>query len=156
MAAALMGISLLGALLPPAHAEPVTSIELIETAKERDGKTVTYTGEAVTGALTLGEHAWVNVNDGANAIGVWCAASQAAAITRWGGYKHDGDRIAVTGIFHRACSEHNGDMDIHAGTMTVMAQGRAVPEDIDKGKALLAIALFVGTFLLVVIFKKRF
>ena len=62
------------------YADTVSSSELIERAKEFDGKAVAYKGEAVTAILNRGEHSWVNLNDGTNAIGVWSKTSDLGAI----------------------------------------------------------------------------
>ena len=54
-----------------AYAKSLTSKELIEGENTLDGSIVTYKGEAITAIMNRGEHSWVNLNDGYNAIGTW-------------------------------------------------------------------------------------
>jgi hypothetical protein len=105
------------------YAGLVSSTELIENAKDYDGKAVAYQGEAIGDIMRRGGFAWVNIQDGANAIGIWIPFSLARAITFIGGYKATGDIIEVKGIFHRACPEHGGDLDIHADSLTIVKPG---------------------------------
>jgi hypothetical protein len=114
-----------------AFAEAVSSTELINNAKQYDGKTVTYIGEVIGDIMIRGEYAWINVNDGKNAIGIWIDKELAQGISYTGSYKSKGDWIEVTGIFHRACQEHGGDLDIHAQDMRKLSQGRKIKEGIN-------------------------
>jgi len=112
----------------------ISSNELIKNAKEYDGKPVVYTGEVIGDVMLRKEHAWANVNDGNNALGVWMSASSAKEINYTGSYKSIGDKIEVKGIFHRACLEHGGDLDIHAESVRKIESGRMISEKIDLGK----------------------
>jgi hypothetical protein len=109
-----------------ASAAEVTSTDLIEKAFALDGETVVYTGEAIGETLQRGDHAWVNLSDGANAIGVWVDTEMLSMISTVGRYGQVGDTLQVTGVFHRACREHGGELDIHAVQMTVVKAGYAV------------------------------
>jgi hypothetical protein len=115
-------------------AQPVSSSELISRAKIFDNTTITYSGEAVGDVMKRSDGAWVNVNDGANAIGVWMPADMAGRISVGGDFKHGGDMIEFTGTFHRACDQHGGDLDIHAQAMQVLRPGGPVPCGISKTK----------------------
>jgi hypothetical protein len=117
-----------------ALAQPVSSTELINNAKQYDGKTVAYEGEAIGDIMMRGDYAWVNVNDGSNAIGIWLSPTLAKSITYTGRYKSKGDAIEITGIFHRACPEHGGDLDIHAQTIRKIGAGRVIAEKLNIGK----------------------
>ncbi|MGE5561018.1 MAG: DNA-binding protein [Chloroflexota bacterium] len=130
---------------------PVTSTDLIEHAREYDGQTVTYSGEAIGDVMKRGDHVWLNVSDGANAIGLWLTVDQAQSINALGSYWLTGDTLTVTGIFHRACAEHGGDMDIHVRELAVTARGHARPHPVDARRiawaaafALLALALLAA------------
>jgi len=101
----------------------VSSSDLIANAKEFNGKTVKFAGEVIGDVMRRGDHAWVNVNDGTNAIGIWMPASLAADIHTEGNFKQTGDYVEVTGIFNRACIEHGADMDIHAIELQVIKPG---------------------------------
>ena len=50
-------------------------------------------------------------------------ADDVRAIEVWGDYDHTGDSVLVTGVFHVACDEHGGDMDIHATSLEVIEPG---------------------------------
>lgn len=130
-------------------AQPLTSQELIERAKEYDGKTISYLGEAIGDVMYRGDFAWVNVNDGSNAIGIWVKKDLAERITLTGSYKFIGDTILVEGRFNRSCLEHGGDLDIHADSLTIIKNGSKVEEKINvykiiAGLAFMAIVLFLG------------
>jgi len=92
----------------------VTSNDLIDKAKEYDGREVVYTGEVIGDILAQGDHTWINVSDGSNAIGIWVEAKDMQGIDTPGRYNMRGDTVRVTGVFHRACAQHGGDFDIHA------------------------------------------
>lgn len=115
------------------HAETTTvsSDDLIENSKELDGQTVVYTGEAVGTILKRDGYAWVNINDGSNAIGIVISNEMADSIHHMGEYGKIGDQIEVVGTFHRACAEHGGDMDIHADTIRIVKDGYAAPEKLN-------------------------
>ena len=125
-----------------AYAEPVSSTELINNAKEFDTKAIVYEGEAIGDIMIRGEHAWVNLNDGQNAIGVWLDKSRAVEILYSGSYKFKGDWLEITGVFHRACLEHGGDLDIHALALRKIKPGYAVTQIINWKKINLVVFLF--------------
>lgn len=154
---ALIAGAVCAALVSTAAAAAIetSSKSLIENAKFYDGKTVTYRGEAVTAVMKRGEYAWVNVNDGDNAIGIWCKAASLGPVRFLGGYKVRGDTLVVTGVFNRACQEHGGDLDIHADEVTVAKTGHLIPEEVNRRKVRLAFILFFFTIVIVVIFRKR-
>jgi len=128
--------------------QSLSSSELIGNAKEHDGKPVTFTGEAIGDIMLRGEFAWVNINDGDNALGIWMSAALAKEINFTGSYKTRGDKVEVTGIFHRACSEHGGDLDIHAQSLRKLGDGRIVNQKLNLDKRNLSISLF-GALILI-------
>lgn len=144
-----------GPWTPSSHAGIVSSKELIENAKTLDGKAVTYKGEAVTAILNRGDYSWVNLNDGDNAIGVWCATSLLGEVKSLGDYKNKGDTIEVEGVFNRACPLHGGELDIHGRDIKIVKAGYAVNERVSHESARLSAALFALTILAVIIFRKR-
>lgn len=107
----------------------VTSTELIENASKLDGDTLSYSGEVIGDILYRGDHAWINVSDGANAIGVYIPASEAKKIEYIGRYRVIGDTVSLTGTFHRACAEDGGDMDIHADKINIAEKGRKIEDE---------------------------
>jgi hypothetical protein len=154
-----IGVSalVLGLMLQPtaAHAASYSSKALIENAKLLDGKKVTYRGEAVTAIMKRGDHAWINVNDGDNAIGIWCKALMLEPVKFLGDYKNNGDILEIEGIFNRACSVHGGELDIHANKVKVLKAGSSRGEKVDPGKTALAIFFFLLTIAVTVVFRKR-
>jgi hypothetical protein len=132
-----------------------SSNELIEKAKELDGRKLNYRGELVTAILSRGEYSWANLNDGFNAIGVWCKSSLLDGVKFAGDYKNRGDTIEVNGTFNRACSIHNGELDIHADTIKIVKKGHPLMRVIGLKRINSAIALFALTIFTVIIFRKR-
>lgn len=139
------------------YAQTISSRELIEQAKEYDGKTVTYQGEVIGEIMVRGDYAWVNVNDGQNAIGIWAKKDLIKGIVYKGDYKHMGDKIEIMGIFNRACPQHGGDLDIHAQRIVKLVEGKEIKFILDEGKKKLAIYLGVGLLCLLIlrILKQR-
>lgn len=120
-----------------ANISEVTTInDLIENAKALEGSEVTVRGEAIGEVLQRGEYAWVNINDGTNAIGIWLKSADAEKISSFGDYKHIGDTIQITGIFSRDCKEHGGDVDIHCASIDIVSKGLVVTEKLAPAKVL--------------------
>ena len=137
-----------GALCSVSQAASVSSLELINRAKQYDGQEVTYQGEVVGEVMPRPPHAWVNVYDGTNAIGIWAGLSLMQDITYAGAYQVRGDIVEVTGVFHRACLEHGGDLDIHAGKIVLKERGKKSLESFDRSKAVTAV-LLLGVLVLI-------
>ncbi len=131
-----------------ASGESVDSNALIERAKEYDGKEIIFSGEAIGDIMKRGEYAWINVSDGNNAMGVWVKTTESDKIGVLGEYKAIGDKIRVTGVFHRACAEHGGDMDIHAASVEVQKNGQSNPVAVSPIKAAAALILSAAAVLL--------
>jgi hypothetical protein len=132
-----------------------SSSELIEKARELNGRKLNYSGELITAILNRGEYSWINLNDSSNAIGVWCKSSLLTGVKFAGDYKKHGDTIEVNGVFNRACSMHNGELDIHANTVKVVKNGHFVERAIDTKSIKSAIILFAVLCFTVIVFKKR-
>lgn len=98
--------------------------QLIENADDFDEQTVIVTGEAVGEKMKRGDHAWININDGTNAIGVWIESKDAEKIQYFGSYKYKGDTLKVTGIFNKTCEEHGGESDIHSISLEIKEKGQ--------------------------------
>lgn len=150
-------IFLLITLIPSkVKAESVVSInDLIEKAKEYDGQEVTIQGEAIGEGLDRGDYSWVNINDKSNAIGIWLNTDKASKIVCYGNYKHIGDTVRITGVFHRACREHGGEADIHGTSMQIVQKGKQVKERITMGKVVYTGVLCLTAMLLFAAFIKR-
>lgn len=130
-------------------AAEITDINnLIEYAKEFDGQEVTVQGEAIGERLDRGDYSWVNINDSTNAIGIWLNKNEAEGVTYYGDYKHKGDIIRITGIFHRACNEHGGEADLHTNSIEIIKEGHIVKEQIPSSKIIAAVILVSFALLL--------
>ncbi len=123
------------------YAKAISSNELINNAKLYDGKLVTYEGEVIGDIMARGGYAWINVNDGQNAIGVWIDKNLAKGIIYTGSHRYKGDSVEVTGVFQRACLEHGGDLDIHAQAIKKIGQGSVIAERMSTGKRNLSLVL---------------
>ena len=125
------------------YAQSISSIELINNAKLYDGKTVVYEGEVIGDVMVRGDYAWINLNDGLNAIGIWIPKTLIKDILYEGSYKSKGDWLEVTGTFSRSCAYHGGDLDIHAQAIRKTGYGRAVTERLNLGKRNMFLVLMV-------------
>jgi hypothetical protein len=68
---------------------------------------------------------WMNLSDGNNtAMGVFVPKDiTMPTISRAGDYRTTGDVVLITGVFHRACAQHEGETDIHATSVTIVTPG---------------------------------
>lgn len=124
-----------------AFAQAISSTELINNAKQYNAKTVVYEGEVIGEVMVRGEFAWINVNDGKVAIGVWLPKDKTLDILYTGSYKSKGDWIEITGTFQQACSQHGGDLDIHANQIKKISAGRPIKENLNLSKKNLSLVL---------------
>ncbi len=145
---ALFGIWCLGfGICAEVCAETVSSADLINKAKDYDGKTVVYQGEVIGEVMARGEYAWVNLNDGKNALGIWMKINLVGQIANAGSYKAIGDTVEVAGVFHRSCLVHGGDLDIHAQSLRLVKSGNRAKEHLSSRR--LKIAFGLGTILII-------
>ena len=157
---ALLVILTLLLLLVPAAAlaegESVNSNDLIDRAKDYDNQTIVYEGEVLGDILYRGDYAWLAVFDGSNTIGVYVTKTQADSISLVGGYGMRGDTVRISGVFHRACAEHGGDLDIHADTVTILEAGAPVAMPISRVVVALAALLpLPAAALLLLVWQRR-
>jgi hypothetical protein len=112
----------------------ISSKELINNAKEYDGKSVVYVGEAVGDVMNK---------------------ELAGEIQFTGSYHAKGDRLEITGVFQRNCIQHGGDMDIHAQSIRKISPGRVVGEELDTSKRNFIFLLLVVLCLVFVFVRRR-
>lgn len=135
---------------------PVTTInDLIEHSLTLDHQTVTVEAEVIGEVLERGENAWINVNDGTNAIGIYLKLDQTTQLKVFGDYFNVGDTVQIQGIFERSCVEHGGEMDIHALSIHVIKAGYPTKHTISAWKFVLAIIL-MSLALIGLYFKRHF
>jgi len=139
------------------YAYAISSKELLENAKRYDGEIIYFEGEVIGEVMRRGAVTWLNLSDGECAIGVVTQTVQLPKITYYGSYKAIGDRLGVEGIFHRACSEHGGELDIHATSIKIVEPGHLVKHPINLGKVRIALILLLIVLILISIhsFKTR-
>ncbi|MEM3421658.1 MAG: hypothetical protein QW835_03695 [Candidatus Hadarchaeum sp.] len=138
-------ILLLFLLAPTARAE--TLMELTNEPVKFDGRQVSFRGEVI-GVLIKGEQAWVNVYDNGFAIGVWCKADEARNIFFVGDYTHRGDTVEGVGIYHMACPEHGGDMDIHAISFQIVEKGYTIERPLNMLLVFLSVVITLAAVIL--------
>jgi hypothetical protein len=134
-------------IIPSSHcyAQTPTSLELINNAKQYDGKVVDYKGEVIGDVMIRGEYAWLHVNDGIVAIGIWVSKTLIEDIRYVGDYHKRGDIVEVSGTFHRSCLEHGGDLDIHASEIKKVTLGNLIIQPISIKK------VYIGTYSLILV-----
>jgi len=171
-----MGAHLMGFFgeIPAAHAEETVTIpELYNADESYDGSEVCFVGEAI-GDIIAGNsgHVWVTIGvlqaqgelEGeleselgslqTNAsVSVFMTREDAEKILVLGRYNTIGTTLEITGIFHLACSEHEGLSDVHASVVNVLDAGYIVPEDPDLGLLIIGGILILAGVLFMVLFR---
>jgi len=124
------------------YANGIISInDLVNKSLKLDEKNITIQAEAIGEVLERGSYAWINVNDGSNAIGVWLKLEETQTLEYFGDYFHHGDIVRIKGVFNRACVEHGGELDIHAFNIEIIEEGHPVLYEISSWKFTLAMVL---------------
>jgi hypothetical protein len=136
-------------------AQAPNSPELIDHADRYDGVTLSYTGEIVGDIMKRGEFAWINVSDGKNTIGVWLHQDLLEGIVYTGSYKAQGAVVEVSGIFHRACLEHGGDLDLHAHDLRILSKGSILQRPVNLEKKNLSLGLLGVTCLVLLLSRYK-
>jgi hypothetical protein len=153
-------VTLLAALAAPGRAgqlETVRSRVLLENPAAWDGRELLFGGEAIGEAMPRPGGAWLHLNDDAyqwrnieegeplggynSGLAVWVPEGSLARLRFFGDYRHTGDVALVRGTFHAACREHGGDLDIHATSLEIVREGRAVAHRLNVGRLRIAIGL---------------
>ena len=82
---------------------PVVTINtLIEQSLTHDHQTVVIEGEVLGEVLERGDHAWLNVNDGTNAIGIYLKLDQTSGLKYFGDYFNQGDIVSTINYEQKA------------------------------------------------------
>ena len=140
---------------PASFGETSLSTFLIENPSIFDGKLIKYEGEVIGDIMPRGDHAWVNIWDGENSIGIWGKKEDFAEIKYRGSYKYVGDRIRVIGVFNKECPMHGGDLDIHARKVFIVERGYEVARPISAAKVITITVLLIALGGLI-LFRKLF
>lgn len=133
----------------------ISSSELIEKIDEYNGKTVVFQGEAIGEKMPRDNGVWINISDApSSAIGIWFAFEDAEKIRTLGNYDFTGDIVKIEGVFHKACKEHKGEIDIHAASVEVVEQGSPVTHPVSTEEIWPAIILSLTAVVLGIKIRK--
>ena len=123
-----------------------------------DGSTVSFSGEVVGDIMKGGsDHKWLNLlgSDG-SCIGVWVDDDMANRAVNTGDYFTTGTTLQVRGIYSIDCSDHQGELDVHAIDIRVLDAGGAVEHFVNEVDLNLGLQLCgIGFLLLVCFFMLR-
>ena len=119
-----------------------------------ENTTVRFSGEAIGEALAADDgYKWVNVADASDtAVGVYMTEEQASQIRTYGDYHHVGATLLVTGTYHIACGQHQGELDVHASDVQVLDHGSWLIYSIDAGELGLGLLLCALGLIFVLVF----
>lgn len=129
--------------------------DIVEKASAYDGAKVAIEGEIIGDVMARGDHSWINILNSGTAVGVWVEKNRLPEIAYFGNYGAIGDRVYITGIMHRACPEHGGDLDIHAETIELVKKGIPISHPLDLKRLGAAMAFSVSGILLAILWRKR-
>ena len=114
-----------------------------------DGQTVQVTGEVVGEAIAVSgdaDHVWIVLRDPGtgSTVTVFLRRSDERKIDTFGAYGSTGTTLRVRGTFNLACSQHEGESDVHAQVVSTVSSGYQHKEefnieDFKPGAAMLAI-----------------
>lgn len=148
---------LLVVALPFAYAgetETISLNELIENSQAYDGKVIQVQGEVLLEAMERDSSAWININDGTNAMGVYMPQESVQAIQHYGDYHTIGDTIHIEAVFNRSCKVHGGDMDLHFNKFIQITPGKVRVVPVIPYTIWIAIGLTLVTASIIVYYMK--
>ena len=124
---------------------------LVSVNRALDGSEVRFSGEVVGDVVNADPgYKWVNVMGTANnVIGVRMSDEQAKLIQNRGGYHSTGTVLQITGTYHIACPEHQGELDVHAADVVVQDNGGPITHLVSTQRLVVASLLcFIAVSLL--------
>lgn len=125
-----------------------TAIKDLLAASERlDEHRVKVSG-TVYGAQIVdrGKNVWLNIKDGSAMVGVTLPSKEAEKITGTGGYWQSGDKVTVTATYHRACTKHHGELDLHGYGLTIDQESQPLEHPADPSRLGVGLALIALGF----------
>ena len=101
-----------------------------------DNQTVQVTGEVIGDSIRAGvsgRHRWITLSSQGDSatISVYMSNESASKIDTFGEYGATGTILQVRGTFHLVCADHEGQSDLHAEAVTVIAPGERHPDEFD-------------------------
>ncbi len=114
-----------------------------------DKQTVQITGEVVGEAIAVSgdaDHAWIVLRDASSGetVTVLVRVSDLRKIDTYGAYGKTGTTLRVRGQFNLACSQHEGESEIHAQVVSVSAPGSVHEDEFDPCSFIPGIAALVA------------
>jgi hypothetical protein len=135
-------VATLLSLIIGVQAQIVSIQELLNQSKTFDQQTVIIEAEVILEVLERGDMAWLNVNDGTNAIGVYLPLSMTEQLSSFGDHQNKGDFVRIEAVFYRNCNEHGGEMDLHATRLSIIEAGYKIERPISTWKFSFALVGF--------------
>ena len=122
-----------------------TIADLVNADISLNASTVRFTGEVVAAPVIAdAEHTWITVSAGGEAISVYMRNSAAEEIKHFGSYDETGDLLDISGTFYLDCETHEGDVDVHAIAVSVIAEGAERHHEPNMGNLYAAAGLVVA------------
>ena len=129
--------------------------ELIEASAANDGKRVLIEGELIGDFMRRGDYGWLSLSSGGMAIAVWLRKGEEPPNMMLGRYGIAGDMVQVKGVMHRTCTEHGGDLDIHAESIALIKKGERIAHPVNASRLTVAILLGTGGIGAFAIWRRR-
>ena len=115
-----------------------TIADLAQADSYYEGQTVLVQGEVVGDRINdemQPDNCWVTLQDddptNPSVVSVFMTMEQAKNIDTYGSYGVTGTMLQVRGTFHLVCADHEGQSDLHAEAVTVIAPGERYPDEFD-------------------------
>lgn len=125
-------------------------VELLNGDRTYQRTTVQVTGEVVGDAIRAEQDEgkyWLTLrdvkDDQEGSISVLVDEATVQAIDTYGSYNKIGTMLRVKGTFFVACSSHEGIMDIHADSVTVVTSGHTLKDEFKLPKLIPGVVLCV-------------
>lgn len=127
---------------------------LVSVNRALNDNQVSFDGEAVGDIVRADDgHMWVNAMGAAKSvIGVYATNEQAALVNETGDYHTKGSTLKITGTYHIACPEHQGELDVHASNIEVTANGTPTTHRISSMRSQVALVFCFAAGIILVIF----
>lgn len=116
---------------------------LASTNRALNNSDVSFSGEVVGDVMNAEPgFKWANLRGSSNSvISVFLTDEQTNVIQYVGDYHETGTTLTVSGIYHVACPEHQGELDVHALSVEVVDSGGPVTHLVSGGRFGLGIGL---------------
>ncbi len=138
-----------------------TSIyELSQADASYQGNTVQIVGEVVGDSVRAEEdpgYCWITLEaieeEYESSISVLVPEDVLNLIDTYGGYNRTGTALQVRGTFYLACPSHEGIIDIHAESVTLVSRGSATTDELEWGRFVPGIVLVSAGLLLSLLYR---